>query len=107
MLAFVGTAAFCLFSLASPDSDLLPSNEKLNVPFAGPVSFYRSIWNTGDRLNRIAERTPLLRAPTLAPLKNPFIRAFSGLTFYFLLPVTMLVFSWKAAVVAAWDRPAR
>jgi hypothetical protein len=43
MLAFVGTAAFCLLSLASPDSGLLPSNEKLNVPFAGPVSFYRSI----------------------------------------------------------------
>jgi uncharacterized protein YjbI with pentapeptide repeats len=119
MLTFVGTAAFCLLSLASPDSGLLTSNEKLNVPFAGPVSFfgfmllgpavlivlrvYLQIYvEHGDKLNRIAQRMPIVRAPTLVPLKNPLIRAFSVLTFYFLLPVTMLVFAWKAAVFARW-----
>jgi hypothetical protein len=40
MLAFVGTVAFCLLSLASPDVGLLTSNEKLTVPGAGPVSFF-------------------------------------------------------------------
>jgi hypothetical protein len=38
-LTFLGTAAFCLLSLLSPDSALLGGNEKINVPFAGPVSF--------------------------------------------------------------------
>jgi uncharacterized protein YjbI with pentapeptide repeats len=116
MLAFVGTAAFCLLSLASPDSGLLTSNEKLNVPGAGPVSFFGFILlgpailivlriylqiyvEHGDRLNRVAQRMPVARAPTLVPLKNPLIRGFSDFTLYLLLPVTMLLFAWKAAVL--------
>jgi hypothetical protein len=119
MLAFVGTTAFCLLSLASPDVGLLTSNEKLTVPGAGPVSFfgfmllgptilivlriYLQIYvEHSARLDRIAQRMPVARVPTLVPLKNPLIRAFSGLTFYFLLPVTMLVFAWKALVFAPW-----
>ena len=119
MLMFVGTAAFCLLSLASPDGGLLTSNEKLTVPGAGPVSFfgfmllgplilivlriYLQIYvEHSDRLNRIAQRMPVVRAPTLVPLKNSLIRGFSGLTFYLLLPVTMLVFAWKAAVFPTW-----
>jgi hypothetical protein len=39
-LTFVGTAAFCLLSLLSPDSALLGGSERINVPFAGPVSFF-------------------------------------------------------------------
>jgi hypothetical protein len=39
-LTFVGTAAFCLLSLLTPDSALLGGNEKISVPFAGPVSFF-------------------------------------------------------------------
>ena len=119
MLAFVGTALFCLLSLATPDSGLLTSNEKLNVPGAGPVSFfgfmllgptvlivlriYLQIYvEHSYRLDRIAQRMPVVRAPTLAPLKNPLIRAFSGFTLYLLLPVTMLFFALKAAVFPIW-----
>jgi hypothetical protein len=39
-LTFLGTAAFCLLSLLSPDSALLGGSEKINVPAAGPVSFF-------------------------------------------------------------------
>src|SRR6266436_4593681 len=39
-LTFLGTDAFCLLSLLSPDSGLLGGSEKINVPFAGPVSFF-------------------------------------------------------------------
>jgi hypothetical protein len=39
-LTFVGTAAFCLLSLLSPDSALLGGSEKISVPLAGPVSFF-------------------------------------------------------------------
>src|SRR5258705_9574597 len=39
-LTFLGTAAFCLLSLLSPDSALLGSSEKIIVPLAGTVSFF-------------------------------------------------------------------
>jgi hypothetical protein len=118
-LTFVGTSAFCLLSLLSPDSDLLGGNEKINVPFAGPVSFfgfmllgpavlialrvYLQIYvEHSDRLDRLARSVSVLRAPTLVPLQNPLLRLFSGLIFYTLLPVAMTLFAWKAAVVPTW-----
>jgi hypothetical protein len=118
-LTFLGTAAFCLLSLLSPDSALLGEREKINVPFAGPVSFfgfmllgpavlialrvYLQIYvEHSDRLDRLARSASVVRAPTLVPLKNLLIRIFSGLVFYTLLPVTMMVFAWKAAVFPAW-----
>jgi hypothetical protein len=83
LLAFVGTAAFCLLSLASPDSGLLNGNEKLTVPGAGPVSFFGFILlgpailivlriylqiyvEHSNRLDRIAQRMPVVRAPISA-----------------------------------------
>ena len=118
-LTFLGTAAFCLVSLLSPDSALLGGSEKINVPFAGPVSFfgfmllgpavlialrvYLQIYvEHSDRLDRLARSVSVVRAPTLVPLQNSLIRLFSGLIFYMLLPVTMMLFAWKAAVFPAW-----
>jgi uncharacterized protein YjbI with pentapeptide repeats len=40
--------------------------------------------------------------PVLLPLRNPLIRLLSGLTFYLLLPVAMMLFAWKAAVFPTW-----
>ena len=102
-LTFFTTAAFCLLSLFSPDSALLGGCEKINVPLAGPVSFsgfmllgpavlivlriYLQIYvDHGDRLDRLAQRIPVVQAPTLVPLKNPLIRIFNALLFYLLLP---------------------
>jgi hypothetical protein len=118
-LTFVGTAAFCLLSLLSPDSALLGGSEKINVPLAGPVSFfgfmllgpailialriYLQIYvEHSDRLDRLAQSASVVRAPTLIPLQNSLIRLFSGLIFYLLLPVAMLLFAWKAAVFPDW-----
>jgi uncharacterized protein YjbI with pentapeptide repeats len=118
-LTFLGTTAFCLLSLLSPDSALLGGNEKINVPLAGPVSFfgfmllgpailivlrvYLQIYvEHSDRLDRLARSASAVRAPNLIPLQNSLIRVFSGLTFYLLLPVTMMLFAWKAAVFPAW-----
>jgi hypothetical protein len=114
-LTFLGTAAFCLLSLLSPDSALLDGNEKIQVPGAGPVSFigfmllgpavlivlriYLQIYvEHSDRLDRLGRSVSPVRAPTLIPLQNSLIRLFSGLIFYLLLPVAMLLFAWKAAV---------
>jgi hypothetical protein len=118
-LTFLGTAAFCLLSLFSPDSALLGGSEKINVPLAGPVSFfgfmllgpavlialraYLQIYvEHSDRLDRLARSVPLVRAPTLVPLRNPLIRVLSGVTFYLLLPLALLLFAWKAAVFPRW-----
>jgi uncharacterized protein YjbI with pentapeptide repeats len=118
-LTFLGTAAFCLLSLLTPDTALLGSSEKISVPGAGPVSFfgfmllgpallimlrvYLQIYvEHGDRLDRIARSVSVVRAPTLVPLQNLLIRLFSGVIFYMLLPVAMTCFAWKAAVFPAW-----
>jgi uncharacterized protein YjbI with pentapeptide repeats len=118
-LTFLGTAAFCLLSLLSPDSALLDGNEKIQVPGAGPVSFigfmllgpavlivlriYLQIYvEHSDRLDRLGRSVSPVRAPTLIPLQNSLIRLFSGLIFYLLLPVAMLLFAWKAAVFPIW-----
>src|SRR5215471_21158882 len=118
-LTFLTTAAFCLLSLFSPDSALLGGNEKISVPLAGPVSFsgfmllgpavlivlriYLQIYvDHGDRLDRLAQRIPVVRPPTLVPLKNLLIRIFNALLFYLLLPVAIAFFAWKAAVFPAW-----
>jgi uncharacterized protein YjbI with pentapeptide repeats len=118
-LTFLGTTAFCLLSLLSPDSALLGGSERISVPFAGPVSFfgfmllgpavlivlriYLQIYvEHSERLERLARSMSIARAPMLVPLQNPLIRYFSGLIFYLLLPLTMLLFAWKAAVFPAW-----
>jgi Pentapeptide repeats (8 copies) len=122
-LTFLGTTAFCLLSLLSPDIALLGvGSEKINVinvPFAGPVSFlgfmllgpavlivlrvYLQIYvEHSERLDRLARSMSIVRAPMLVPFHNPLIRTFSGLVFYLLLPLAMLLFAWKAAVFPAW-----
>jgi hypothetical protein len=117
-LTFLGTSAFCLLSLLSPDSALLGGSERINVPFAGPVSFfgfmllgpavlivlrvYLQIYvEHSERLDRLA-RSMSIMPMLVPPLQNPLIRYFSGLIFYLLLPLTMLLFAWKAAVFSAW-----
>src|SRR5215475_13821099 len=83
-LTFIGTAAFCLLSLLTPDSALLGGSEKINVPLAGSVSFfgfmllgpalliglrvYLQIYvEHSERLERLARSMSAVRAPTLLP----------------------------------------
>jgi hypothetical protein len=121
-LTFLGAASFCLLSLVSPDSALLGGGEKINVPFAGPVSFfgftllaptvlivlrgYLQIYvEHSERLDRLARSASVARVPTLVPLQNPLIRLFSGLIFYTLLPLAISLFAWKAGFpgVGIWS----
>jgi len=118
-LTFLGTAAFCLLSLLSPDSALLGGTEKINVPLAGPVSFfgfmllgpavliilrvYLQIYvEHSNRLERLGRSILVVRPPTLVPFRNRLMRVFSGLTFYLVLPMAMLLFAWKGAVFPVW-----
>ena len=117
MLTFVGVAIFCLLSLLTPDAALLTGGERLNVPFAGPVSFrgfiiigpallillriylqiYVEHWRRLDAI-RGGLRTP--RMPTMAPMQNPLLWIFVAFVLSLLLPLTMLAFTWKAADLA-------
>lgn len=54
------------------------------------------------RLDRLAQRVPVVRAPNLVPLQNRLMRFISGVIFYLLLPVAMMLFAWKAAVFPVW-----
>jgi uncharacterized protein YjbI with pentapeptide repeats len=56
----------------------------------------------GNRLGRLARLVPIVRAPNLIPLQNALIRPLSGVIFYMLLPVAMMLFAWKAAVFPVW-----
>jgi uncharacterized protein YjbI with pentapeptide repeats len=121
LLTFVGTFLFCVLSLLTPDSALLTGGEKLNVPLAGPVSFfgfmllgpavlivlriYLQIYVEHQRrLDRIAQWMPPARAPILTPDKNLLLRSFRGFAFYLLLPLAMLAFWWKAAAFPEWGQ---
>jgi uncharacterized protein YjbI with pentapeptide repeats len=120
LITFVGTVLFCVLSLLTPDSALLTGGEKLNLPGAGPVSFfgfmllgplvlfvlrgYLQIYvDHRRRLDRVTQSIPTARRTSiLTPDTNPAIRSFRGFTLYLLLPLAMLAFWWKAAVFAAW-----
>jgi hypothetical protein len=119
MLASVGAASFCLLSLFAPDSSLLTGGVTLNVPFAGPVSFlgfmiigplvlialriYLQIYiEFMRRLERICQRLHPVRVPILLIRRNVLLRGFTGFVLYLLLPLTMIAFTWKAAVLVAW-----
>jgi hypothetical protein len=123
LLTFVGTATFCLLSLSLSDRALLTGKvDSITVPFAGPVSFsgflvlgpivlivlpiFLQIYvEHSVRLDRIAGHMPVVRAPTLLPLQNPLIRFFSGIAFWLLLPLTMILFAWQGAIAGLLPVP--
>jgi hypothetical protein len=118
MLTFVSVALFCLLALLTPDAALLTGGERLTIPLAGPVSFlgfilvgpavlitlrvylqiYIEHWR---RLEPIRYRLAEVRAPTLAPPQNFLLKGFAGFVVYLLLPLIMLAFTWKAAILPA------
>jgi uncharacterized protein YjbI with pentapeptide repeats len=116
LLTFVGTALFCLLSLFTPDSALLANSEKLNLPFAGPVSFfgfvllapgvlivlrvYLQIYVEHER--RLDRFSLWLPTHTPTPDDYPLLRIFRSFALYLLLPLMMIAFSWKAAVFPYW-----
>jgi hypothetical protein len=54
------------------------------------------------RLEPIRRRFAEPRLPIVEPLQNPILRVSAGVVLYLLLPLTMLAFTWKAAIIPAW-----
>jgi uncharacterized protein YjbI with pentapeptide repeats len=113
----LGFGVFCILALESPDSLLLSEKPTVKLPFVGsqvsitgffitgPILIfgmwvYLNILMTYHRKLREALSTREVTAvPTVAQLKHPFLRLVVTLTFYFLLPVVMLSFTYKAMAV--------
>jgi hypothetical protein len=118
MLTLVGFALFCTLSLQAPDLSLLIGTETLNVPLAGPVSFqgfivvgpivlialrvylqiYVEHWCWLESIRR-QDQVP---AAIIEPLQASILKDFTAFVLYLLLPLTMVAFTWKAAVFPAW-----
>ncbi len=117
MMAYAGFAAFCVFTLLSPDRLVFVAKVNLDMPFAGNVSFlafmvaapalligmrfylevYYQHWRQLD-----AELDPDTEPKTLSPLKHPRLRIFPAFVLYPLLPAVLVLFAWKAAAKDVW-----
>ena len=117
MMAYAGFAAFCVFTLLSPDRLMIDAQASLDMPFAGTVPFlafmlvapalligmrfylevYYQHWRQLD-----AQLEPETEPKTLSPLKHPLLRIFSALVLYMLLPAMLGLFAWKAAAKDVW-----
>src|SRR5262249_38977214 len=110
---------FCLLSFFNRDNSLLGDNQTCRslgrcrffvftplppiILIVFPAAYPQIFGEHGDRLDRLSRRMPVLWVPTLLLLKNPLTPVFGGLTFYLLLPVTMVLFAWKAAVLPSCE----
>ncbi len=117
MMAYAGFAAFCVFTLLSPDRLVFVAKVNLEMPFAGNVSFlafmvvapalligmrfylevYVQHWRQLD-----SELDPETEPKTVSPLKHPRLRYFSNFVLYPLLPPVLVLFAWKAAAKDGW-----
>ena len=108
MMAYAGFAAFCVFTLLSPDRLMIEAKASLNMPFAGTVSFlafmvvapvvligmrvylevYVQHWRQLD-----AELDADSEPKTVSPLKHPLLRRFSDVVLYPLLPAMLALFT--------------
>lgn len=117
MMAYTGFAAFCVFALDSPDRLMIDAQANLNMPFAGTVSFlafmvvapvvligmrvYLEVYV--QRWRQLDEELDADSEPkTLSPLKQPLLRCFFYLMFYFLLTAMLVLFMWKARAKEDW-----
>ncbi len=117
MMAYASFVAFCVFTLQSPDRNLIVAQAKLSMPFAGNVSFMTFIvvapfvlitmrvclefyvirWRQLD-----AAIAPENEPKTISPLKHPQLIFFTNSVLYFMLPAILFLFTWKAAAMPVW-----
>ena len=121
MLALLGVALFCvLTTLGSPDKLLLGSDSTIKVPFAdAPLSFFGFIvvapfllivlatylhvfygyWLACERERQYINQRlipPIESIPTLFSFPDVVPRVLTGFIFYWLVPVVLVVITWKA-----------
>jgi hypothetical protein len=133
MLSLLGFTLFCLLiTLSTPDSALLVADPTIKMPFADvQVSFqsflilapfllivvalylhiFYGYWLDLEidyqhlMLRREAREPSIERLPTLFSLDHPVPRLLTAFIFYWLVPIVLLVITWKAAARVEWGVP--
>jgi hypothetical protein len=133
MLSLLGFALFCLLiTFSTPGSSLLVADPTIKMPFADVqvsfqsflilapfllivISLYLHIfygyWLNLETdlqdltLSRGLSEQSIERLPTLFSLDHPVPRLLTAFTFYWLVPLVLLVMTWKAAARMAWGVP--
>jgi uncharacterized protein YjbI with pentapeptide repeats len=112
LLALVTFSFFCLLSLGAPDTSLLATDATIKLPFAntdisfgaflflGPVvlislTIYLYIFVEYRRTLGVLSKDPGL--PHVFNLQHCFPRLVSSMLLYWLVPCTLLMFSYKAS----------
>jgi hypothetical protein len=112
MLAIVAYSLFCILALGAPDVILIASNASIKLPFADTEVSYSGFLIAGpliliglfvylhvfvgylERLTPPSTRVPL---PFIFNMPSSFTRFLADALLYYLVPVVILVFTWKAA----------
>jgi hypothetical protein len=133
MLSLLGFALFCLLiTFSAPDSALLVADPTIKMPFADvQVSFqsflilapfllivvtlylhiFYGYWldleTDLQHLTRSCEssESSIERLPTLFSLDHPVPRLLTAFIFYWLVPLVLIVMTWKAAARVEWGVP--
>jgi hypothetical protein len=133
MLSLLGFALFCLLiTSGTPDSSLLVADPTIKMPFADiQVSFqsflilapfllivvmlylqiFYGYWLDLETdlqhltLRRESSDPSIERLPTLFSLDHPVPRLLTAFIFYWLVPLVLIVITWKAAARAEWGVP--
>jgi hypothetical protein len=133
MLSLLGFALFCLLiTFSTPDSTLLVADPTIKMPFADVqvsfqsflilapflliiITFYLHIFYgywldlevDYQHLTRSRElgEPPIEHLPTLFSLDHPVPRLLTALIFYWLVPLVLIVITWKAAARVEWGVP--
>jgi uncharacterized protein YjbI with pentapeptide repeats len=133
MLSLLGFALFCLLiAFSAPDSTLLVADPTIKMPFADvQVSFqsflilapfllivvtlylhiFYGYWLDLETdlqhltLSRKSSEPPIERLPTLFSLNHPVPRLLTAFIFYWLVPLVLVMITWKAAARLAWGLP--
>jgi hypothetical protein len=133
MLSLLGFALFCLLiTFSTPDSSLLVADPTIKMPFADvQVSFqsflilapfllivitlylhiFYGYWLDLETdlqhltLSRESSEPSMKRLPTLFSLDHPVPRLLTAFIFYWLMPLVLIVITWKAAARHEWGGP--
>ena len=112
MLAIVAYSLFCILALGAPDVNLIASNANIKLPFADTEVSYSGFLIAGPLilvglfiylhvfvgyLGKLAPPSTRVSLPFIFNMPSSFSQWLADVLLYYLVPVVLLVFSWKAA----------
>jgi hypothetical protein len=112
MLAIVAYSLFCILALGAPDVNLIASDASINLPIVNTQVSYSSFLIAGPLilvglfvylhifvgyLGNLAPPSARVPLPFIFNMPSSFTRWLADGLLYYLVPVVLLIFTWKAA----------